>query len=411
VSAAITAVVAVASANAAAPLVRTFEAPNVAQNESFGSSLALNGDHLLIGVPNHDTMIINMGQAHLFSASTGQLIHTFDDPTPSSSGSFGSAVAIDGDRVVIGAFADNTLGMHVGQAHLFSAATGALVHTFNDPTVHASDFFGSSVAIEGDRVVIGAKFDDSLGYNVGQAHLFNADGTLLKTFNDPNPTSQDYFGGSVAIDGDFIVIGESGDDTLGNDVGRAHLFSAATGQLLRTFNDPTPSGVDFFGQRVAIDGGRVLVGAHLDSGDGAFVGQVHLFDALTGALLHTFHDPTPTAGDQFGIYVELQGNHALVGAYGDDTLGTDVGQVHLFDATTGQLLETFNDPTPTDADRFGYSLALDGNRVVIGASEDDTPAINAGQAHLFMIPEPRTVWLALISFAATGRGRRKPRKQ
>jgi len=82
VSAAITAVVAVASANAAAPLVRAFEAPNVAQNESFGSSLALDGDHLLIGVPNHDTMIINMGQAHLFSASTGQLIHTFDDPTP-----------------------------------------------------------------------------------------------------------------------------------------------------------------------------------------------------------------------------------------------------------------------------------------------------------------------------------------
>ncbi len=84
-------------------------------------------------------------------------------------------------------------------------------------------------------------------------------------------------------------------------------------------------------------------------------------------LRHTFDDPTPTDMDRFGR-VEFDGNRVLIGAHGDDTSGTDVGQAHLFDATTGNLLFTFDDPTPTVADSFGRSVALDGNRVLIGAT-------------------------------------------
>ena len=63
----------------------------------------------------------------------------------------------------------------------------------------------------------------------------------------------------------------------------------------------------------------------------------------------------------------LDGNNVLIGARYDDTNGTDVGQAHLFDLS-GNLLQTFDDPTPTTEDLFGWSVALDGNNVLIGAS-------------------------------------------
>ncbi|MEO1603493.1 MAG: FG-GAP repeat protein, partial [Pseudomonadota bacterium] len=131
-------------------------------------------------------------------------------------------------------------------------------------------------------------------------------------------------------------------------LGLAAPASAET--LLQTFDDPTVTTSDQFGVSVALDGNNILIGAHSDDTNGGNVGQAHLFDATTGALLRTFDDPTATTGDNFGFSVALDGNNVLIGAQGDGTNGDGVGQAHLFDATTGALLRTFNDPTVTGND-------------------------------------------------------------
>ena len=159
-------------------------------SDRFGTSVALSGDRVLIGAPEDDTQGADVGQAHLFDATTGALLQTFDDPTVTSFDQFGTSVALSGDRVLIGAPGDDTQGGNVGQAHLFDATTGALLQTFDDPTVTSADLFGGSVALSGDRVLIGAPFDDTHGDNVGQAHLFDATtGTLLATLDDPTVTA------------------------------------------------------------------------------------------------------------------------------------------------------------------------------------------------------------------------------
>ncbi len=163
------------------------------------------------------------------------------------------------------------------------------------------------------------------------------------------------------------------------------VFSPAYGILLQTFDDPTVTTSDGFGNSVSISGNNVLVGAPFDDTNGLNVGQAHLFDATTGALLQTFNDPTVTALDFFGSSVSISGNNVLVGAVGDNTNGADVGQAHLFDATTGALLQTFDDPTVTTSDRFGFSVSISGNNVLVGALDDDTNGVNVGQAHLFDI--------------------------
>ena len=285
--------------------------------------------------------------------------------------------------MLIGAPGDALFGVN-GAAYLFSATTGALLQTFNDPTPTEYNRYGASVSVSGDYVLIGAPDDSTNGSLIGQAHLFSATtGLLLQTFDDPTPTGSDFFGTSVSVSGDNVLIGAPHDATNGPFVGQAHLFSATTGALLQTFNDPAPTDADGFGRSLSVSGDNVLIGAWVDDTNGIDVGQAHLFSATTGALLQTFNDPTPTDRGWFGLSVSVSGDNVLIGANGDDTIGPFVGQAHLFSATTGALLQTFNDPAPTDADGFGRSLSVSGDNVLIGASGDDTNGQNVGQAHLF----------------------------
>ncbi len=119
---------------------------------------------------------------------------------------------------------------------------------------------------------------------------------------------------------------------------------SATYTLQQILNDPFPAASDNFGSAAALDGTRALIGA---AGEGSNdVGAAFLYDTTTGAVLQTFSSPSPHAHDGFGNSVALYGNKALIGARKDDSAGTDVGQAYLFDTTTGALLHTFNDPHP-----------------------------------------------------------------
>ena len=186
-------------------------------------------------------------------------------------------------------------------------------------------------------------------------------GTLLHTLNNPTPAIDDYFGEDVAISSNTIVVGASGDDTGATDAGSAYVFNATTGALLHTLNNPTPEIGDGFGgnweyNTLAISGNTIVVGAGLDDTGATDAGSAYVFDATTGALLHTVNNPTPEIGDGegdgFGAAVAISGNTIVVGARGDDTGATDAGSAYVFDATSGVLIDTLNNPTPQDSDLF-----------------------------------------------------------
>ena len=90
------------------------------------------------------------------------------------------------------------------------------------------------------------------------------------------------FGASVAIDGNNVVIGNPAEEPFGKNAGRAFLFDAVTGNLLHTFNDPNPAAGDNFGDTVAISGDNVVIGVPRDDTNGDLAGQAFLFDAVTG---------------------------------------------------------------------------------------------------------------------------------
>jgi hypothetical protein len=94
-------------------------------------------------------------------------------------------------------------------------------------------------------------------------------------------------------------------------------------------------------------------------------------------------NPSPDASDYFGFAVSVAGNLALVGAYGDDVTGSNSGRAYLFDATTGALLHTLENPSPHNNDYFGSAVSMAGNLALVGAYGDDVTGSNSGRAYLF----------------------------
>jgi hypothetical protein len=149
---------------------------------------------------------------------------------------------------------------------------------------------------------------------------------------------------------------------------------AASGLHQQSIMNPMSTESGFFGLVLAADGDDLLAGAPFEGLFGATAGGLtHHLDASTGALLATFTNPTPSFFDVFGSAVGVSSSHAAVGAYLDDTATTDGGSVYLFQRPSGLLLHSVSNPGPSDSHRFGSAVAVDGPRVLAAAPQDDVP--------------------------------------
>jgi regulation of enolase protein 1 (concanavalin A-like superfamily) len=282
--------------------------------------------------------------------------------------------------------------------------TGALLYILNNPNAYgtsASDNFGYSVAISGNYAIVSAFLeDDANGTDSGKAYIYNATtGTLLYTLNNPNPydtSTNDQFGNSVAISGNYAIVGTRYEkDAGGTFSGKAYIYNATTGTLLYTLNNPnaySTSANDQFGTSVAISGNYAIVGARQeDDAAGLDSGKAYIYNVTTGQLVHTLNNPNAygtSASDNFGYSVAISGNYAIVGTYlEDDAGGTDSGKAYVFNVTTGALLYTLNNPNAysTSAnDNFGFSVAISDNYAIVGAySEYDAAGGLSGKAYIF----------------------------
>ena len=364
--------------------LHTLANPTPGAGDHFGSSVAVSGNAVVVGAYGDDTGATDAGAAYVFDAATGDFLRTLANPMPAAGDSFGSSVAVSGNAVVVGAYGDDTGATDAGAAYVFDATTGVLLRTLANPTPGAGDEFGSSVAVSGSTVVVGALSDDTGAQDAGAAYVFDATtGVLLRTLANPMPAAGDSFGSSVAVSGSMVVVGTPGDDTGAADAGAAYVFDATTGVLLHTLANPAPVIGDSFSSSVAVAGGTVIVGTPDDDTGATNAGVAYVIDATTGVLLHTLANPTPAVMDHFGWSVAVSGSTMVVGAYGDDTGATDAGAAYVFDAATGILLHALANPTPAASDSFGYRVAVSGSTVVVGAFEDDAGATDAGAAYVF----------------------------
>lgn len=350
--------------------------------------------------------------------NVGELIYDFDNPnvySGSNGDEFGRAVAISGNYAVIGAKGEDELtGNESGVVYVFDVSNGKLLRTIKNPNAYdtpASDNFGEFVDIDGKRIIVGAQFeDDAGGTSSGKAYLFDADtGFLLKTYdspNDYNTSADDNYGCAVGISGDIAIIGAKGEDTAsGTSVGAAYLVNAYEGkeykfsiyplvnEVLWTLNNPDASGTDDqFGSTVGISGTRAIVGSKGSDLDGTNSGRAYIYDVATGNVLHTLSNPSPSntqVGDEFGSSVAIDGDRAIVGAPQEDDSGSGSGAAYIFNVTDGSLVHTLLNPNAYDtsaSDNFGNDVDISGNLAIVGAyNEDDAGGTGSGKAYIFNV--------------------------
>jgi hypothetical protein len=251
-------------------LLQTFTDPSPRETEEFGWSVSQSSSLAVVGSSADGPGGTGPGSAHVYDLMSGNLDITLSHPNPSTGGGFGLSVAIADTSVLVGAPFDDVVGTNSGRAYLFDPLTGSLLQTFNNPNASFSDTFGRAVAMDANHVLIAAPLDDLATTDGGTVYLFDATtGELLHTFISPNPSVGDKFGGvegrAVAISGGIIAIGAQFDDTAAADAGAVYLFDAITGDLLQTIINPDAVAAgDFFGWSVSLSDQILVVGADRD---------------------------------------------------------------------------------------------------------------------------------------------------
>ena len=269
---------------------------------------------------------------------------------------FGYSVAVSGDRIVVGAYLDDDSGTSSGSAYLFESdgAGGWSQTKLLAADGAAGRGFGSSVAIAGDRIVVGASGDDDNGSGSGSAYVFEPDGaggwSQTKLLASDGAGSGDFdigdrFGSSVAIAGDRVVVGAFGDNDNGRDSGSAYVFEAdGAGGWSETKLLASDGAVShFFGESVAIAGDRIVVGAPFADDNGSNSGSAYVFepDGAGGWSETKLLASDGAASDIFGYSVAISGDRVVIGAPLDDDNGSDSGSAYVFDIAA-------SDTTPPD---------------------------------------------------------------
>lgn len=442
------------------------KASNTDLSDEFGFSVAVSGDTVVVGALNEDSDATGVdgdqdnanapaaGAAYVFvrdsSGGWSQQAYLKASNT-NATDQFGRSVAISGDTIVVGAIDEdgNTTGVDGDQSNNDASDAGAAYVFVRDGSgawsqqayLKASntdmiDYFGWSVAVSGDTVVVGASGEDSDATGIdgdqnnndapsaGAAYVFTRDDTGVWSqqayLKASNTTAHDGFGKSVAVSGDTVVVGAQlessnatgvdGDqeNTDATSAGAAYVFvrnQTGVWSQQAYLKASNTNADDQFGNSVAISGDTVLVGAfneasnstgvdgsqESNSADGAGAAYVFVRDGLETWSQEAYLKASNTdSGDKFGSSTSISGDNVLVGAYLEESNASGVdgnqdndsaalaGAAYLFsrDGSGAWSQQAYVKPTNTDeGDRFGFSVAVSEGIVAIAAFREASNAI------------------------------------
>ncbi len=258
---------------------------------------------------------------------------------------FGGSVAVSGDTAVIGAELDDHPGRtDAGSAYVFvrSGEVWSQQAKLTASDADWDDEFGNSVAVSGDTAVIGAEYDDHAGgYDAGSAYVFIRSGEVWSQqakLIASDAAWDDEFGNSVAASGDTAVIGAHYDEHAGGEeAGSAYVFVRAGGvwtkQAKLTASDA--AAYEYFGYSVAVSGDTVLIGAYRDNHAGGTEAGAAYVVVRSGGVWTEQAKLTASdaaADDWFGWFVAASGDTAVIAALRDDpAVGKDAGAAYIFD--------------------------------------------------------------------------------
>lgn len=456
------------------------KASNAGAADFFGSSLGLSGDTLVVGALGESSNATGVngnqnndgahraGAAYVFTRSGVNWTQTayLKASNPFTSDYFGHSVAVSGNIIVVGAPRESSSGTGVngnqtdrsedlaGAAYVFvnNAGTWSQEAYLKASNSAAGFNFGHSVGISGDTIVIGAfgeksnatgvngnQADQSLNF-AGAAYVFKRNGSAWsqQAYLKASNTGADFFGMSVGVSGDTIVVGAPSETSASAGVngnqsdnslfgaGAAYVFTrtGTTWSQQAYLKASNPGQQYAFGEAVAVSGDTVAVGSGSEgvdatgvngipgTGDKAHSGAVYVFERAGNAWSQQAYVKASNTGnsDRFGVPVAISGNTMVTAATAEASSAMGVngnqsdnsapmnGAAYVFFRNTTWAQQAYLKSTNTTAtnDQFGWAVAVAGETVVVGAPQEsssstfvngeqgDVSAPNSGAAYVFV---------------------------
>jgi len=315
------------------------------------------------------------------------------DPAPSES--FGTCLALQGDTLLVGEPWDGATATGAVHVYVFDGASWNHLAKLvgSDPS---DVLFGHAISLDGDRALIGT--------NTSAAYVFHRIGTTWSETTRLRPSLSTFpnisqFGDAVALWGDTAYVGTPGEEPLPTVVpGAVYLFEygAGTWSLRDEYFAAVPTTGDYYGAALAAFGDTVLVGAPYNDDAGLLAGTafVNRYSAGSWTEIRQLLASDGAQRDLFGQHVALSGDTAVVAAtqnvLAPGATGSSAGEgsVYVFERDLGgpdnwgELVRLTANDTNTPSE-FGSSLALDGDRLTVGAPSARGHVIDDVQALAF----------------------------
>ena len=335
------------------------EAPVTSVQGRFGSALEVGNGRAVVGAPN----LSLTGDAYIVSIETGEVLDRLTDSGASSSccGGFGTSVATDGEIVVVGSpFANSIGGRFSGAALVYDIDTGVMLSRLIQPDPSGpfdSDRFGISVAVGGGVIAVGAIQENS---GAGAVYLFDSSGGFLLKIDNPSDDifNRSLFGKSLAIDGDVLLIGSDNNQTSG---GAVYVYDLQL-RLFRHTLSSMSVGNNGFGTAIDIHGDIGAISATGFETQGA----VFIFDLNDGELINLIQQEPDANGSNFGRALSLAEDHVYIAAQ-RNIGGVLVQSVVDVDPVSGQVHAEIIPSGPDAAFGYGSAISADGDHLVVGS--------------------------------------------
>jgi len=364
-------------------------------SDNFGMSVDITGDVAAIGAMNTDNSVNDCGSAYVFYRNRGGT-NNWGEVTELRAGDesehkrFGQSVSVSGDVVVVGARNDSEMGQYTGAAYVFERDQGGSDNwgqktKLMDPNADDSDNFGESVSIDGGLIAIGAPntFRGSLyvySRNRGLPDGWESVGEIRGHDDD--------LGECVFLSDQTVIVAAPTYNDPGSftKCGAAFIYDLSLIQESRI----TPRichASDYFGFSVSVHGKWAIIGAY---GDSSKTGAAYILEKSGSTWIQKkkIENLDGRTNDYFGISVAIHGDTAVIGSPNDDDKGDASGSAFIFEQNMGgpgnwglrkKLLATDGDSN----DAFGFSVAIYGDTVIVGAKNDEDLASNCGSAYVF----------------------------
>jgi hypothetical protein len=366
----------------------------------FGASVDISGDFAIAGAPLEDIGGASQGgAAHIFhrtEPNTWALVNTvsaiFSGTNDSEQdANFGTSVAISDDLAIVGAPFKDAIASESGAAYIFQRTVpdtwgiSNRIESGNPFGNFAFGKFGYSVDIDGNFAIVGAPLEDAGATDSGAAYIFNSTGpdtwTLINTVTATPPEINEQFGTSVAIDGDFAIVGSPLEDEAGvNEAGAAYIFkrnsATNTWSISNRMVSSSPFLLGHFGTSVEIDGDIAIAGAPGENAGGAPQAGVAYIVQRTGpetwSVVERIFSGDPFLGGKLGTSVDIDGNSAIAGEPFKTEVAINAGAAHTF--ISGFTVSPISGDTTEAGGTATFTVKLDfqpTGSVTIGVSSSD----------------------------------------